>query len=215
MDNYSLSDLAVATGNGWGNNWGGGLGTSVIAGIGGGLLANAFFGNGGWGGNRGGCESRCATVEDLAGGFNFSGVNNKLNEITAGQASISQNLSNAICQLGYQGAQHTYELGSKVDNCCCTTQRAVDSVKFDMANYASAIQMSQMQGTHQVLDKLCSVERALSDAQKDAQIAAQGQRINQLENDLRFCRLPVISNIGWTVNPVPGCNTCGTGVTMG
>lgn len=213
MDNYSLSDLAVATGNGWGNNWGGGLGTSVIAGIGGGLLANAFFNNGNWanGGNRG----DCATTEDLAAGFNFQALQNKGNETLAAIQGTNQNLSNAVCQLGYQGAQHTYELGSKIDGCCCQTQLGIQGVRFDMANYASAIQMSQMQGTHQVLDKLCSVERALSDAQKDATIAQQGQRINQLENDLRFCRIPVISNVGWTVNPVPGCTPgCGQ-VTMG
>lgn len=214
MDNtYSLSDIATATGGGWGNNWGSGLGTSVIAGVGGGLLANAFFNNGGWGGGCGG-RGNCATTEDLASGFNFQALQNKGNEALAAIQGTNQNLSNAVCQLGYQTLEQSSGLASKIDGCCCTTQRAVDSVKFDMANYASAIQMSQMQGTHQVLDKLCSVERALSDAQKDTQIAAQGREIDQLRNDLRFCRLPVISNVGWTVNPVPGCTTnygCGCG----
>lgn len=211
-NNYSLSDLAVATGNGWGNGFGGGLGTSVIAGVGGGLLANAFFNNG-WG--NGNVRGNCATTEDLASGFNFQALQNKGNETLSAIQNTNQNLSNAVCQLGYQALEQSSGLGSKIDNCCCNTQLGIQGVKFDMANYASAIQMSQMQGTHQVLDKLCSVERALSDAQKDSQIAAQSQRINQLENDLRFCRLPVISNVGWTVNPVQGCTPgCGQ-VVMG
>lgn len=79
------------------------------------LFAILALMNGGFGGwsNRG----NVATTEDLASGFNFSGVNNKLNEITAGIAGVNQNLSNAICQLGYQDAQHTYELGSKISEC--------------------------------------------------------------------------------------------------
>lgn len=201
MENYSLSDVALATGGlngGWGNF--GGMGGLLLGFLGGAILSNGGL-FGGWGGQRG----NVATQDDVAAGFNFAGVNNKLNEIVAGISGVNQNLGNAICQLGYQGAQHTYELGSKIDNCCCQTQLGIQGVKFDMANYASAIQMSQMQGTQKVLDKLCAMELA----NKDAQIVAQGQRISQLENDLRFCRLPVISNVGWTVNPVPSCNPCG------
>lgn len=196
MENYSLSDIAaVSDRGGWGGNgWGGVL----AGGLGGLLLGGAFGGNGGlFGGNR----SNCATTEDLASGFNFQALQNKGNEALAAIQGTNQNLSNAVCQLGYQDAQHAYDLGSKIDNCCCNNQIGIQGVKFDMANYASAIQMNDTANTQKVLDKLCAMESA----QKDATIAAQGQRINQLENDLRFCRIPVISNVGWTVNPVPGC----------
>lgn len=206
MDNYSLSDLAVATGNGWGNNWGGGLGTSVIAGIGGGLLANAFFNNSNWanGGNRG----DCATTEDLAAGFNFQALQNKGNETLAAIQGTNQNLSNAVCQLGYQGAQHTYELGSKIDGCCCQTQLGIQGVKFDMANYASAIQMNDTANTQKVLDKLCQMELA----NKDAVIAQQGQRIAALEADARMCgvlRWP--TSVTYSTNCNPFFGSCGCG----
>lgn len=69
------------------------------------ILVLLFLGGGfGFGGNR-----QTATTDELSAGFNFAGVNNKLNELTAGQASINQNLSNAICQ-------STYELAGKIDN---------------------------------------------------------------------------------------------------
>lgn len=202
-NNYSLSDLAVATGNGWGNNgWGGNWGGTLGGGLIGYILGASTNGGGIFGNGRG----NCATTEDLASGFNFSALQNKGNETLAAIQNTNQNLSNAVCQLGYQSLGHSSMLGSKIDNCCYNTQLGIQGVKFDMANYASAIQMSEMQGTQKVLDKLCAMESA----QKDATIAAQGQRINQLENDLRFCRLPVISNVGWTVNPVPGCQPgCG------
>lgn len=216
MDNsYSLSDIAAATGNnwgnGWGNGWGGGLGTSVIAGVGGGLLASALFGNGGWGNN--GCNrGNCATTEDLASGFNFQALQNKGNETLSAIQNTNQNLSNAVCQLGYQSLDHASTLGSKIDGCCCTTQRAVDGVKFDMANYASGLQIAQMQGTQKVLDKLCSMESA----QKDAVIAQQGQRIAALEADARMCGIPRTNPYGYGIYAYPTCNPCCNGqVTMG
>lgn len=206
MENsMSPADMrAVLDGSNFGycDGWGGGMGGGWFAWI----LLFALFGGGmgGFGGNR--FDGRCATVEDLAGGFNFSGVNNKLNEIVAGQANINQNLSNAICQLGYQGAQHTYELGSKIDNCCCNTQLGIQGVKFDMANYASSIQMNDTANTQKVLDKLCAMEAA----QKDAVIAQQGQRIAALEADARMCGIPRINPYGYGVYAYPTCNPCNT-----
>lgn len=166
------------------------------------ILALMNGGFGGWG-NRG--YDRAATTEDLASGFNFSGVNNKLNEITAGIAGVNQNLSNAICQLGYQGAQHTYELGSKIDNCCCATQRAIDSVKFDMANYAAGINANVTAQVQSIKDMLA--------AEKAAALQAQ---VNKLEMEKMFCGVPRIQP-GTVYGAVPasfgfgygcGCN-CG------
>ena len=110
------------------------------------LFAILALMNGGFGG-FGGSRANFATTEDLASGFNFSGVNNKLNEITAGIAGVNQNLGNAICT-------STYELASKIDKCCCDTQRAVDGVKFDMANYASVINANTTAGVQKVLDAI-------------------------------------------------------------
>lgn len=129
-------------------------------------------------------------------------MNNKLNEITAGIAGVNQNLSNAICQLGYQGAQHTYELGSKIDNCCCATQRAVDSVKFDMANYAAGINANVTAQVQSIKDMLAA-EKA----------AAQAARIQQLELQQALCgvvRYPTSAtyNAGYPFNYGCGCG-CG------
>lgn len=194
---------------GYGDGWGGGMGGGWFAWI----LLFALFGGGGFGGwgNRGGNP---VTEADLCNANSFSELKNSVGRMNDQQAAIARQTDNAICQIGYQNLQNTNAITSQLADCCCTTQRAIDGVKFDMANYASAIQMNDTANTQKVLDKLCSVERALSDAQKDAQIAAQGREIDQLRNDLRFCRLPVISNVGWTVNPVPGCTTnygCGCG----
>lgn len=175
MADMTPADIAAVTNRDYCYNDGFGMGGSGLW-----FLAILFLlGGGGFGGwsNRG----NVATTEDLASGFNFSGVNNKLNEITAGIAGVNQNLSNAICQLGYQGAQHTYELGSKIDNCCCQTQRAVDSVKFDMANYAAAINAN-------FNDKFAALEKS----QLMQTINSMAATIQDLQLDKRFCGVPKI-----------------------
>lgn len=198
IDNYSLSDIAAATGNGGvfgGGNWGGALGGGLI-----GYLLGASNG----GGLIGGGANRAATVDEVAAGFNFAGINNKLNELSAGQAGINQNLSNAICQIGYQDLQQAGELGSKIDTCCCNTQLGIQSLKSDMANYASGLQISQMQGTEKVLDKLCEMESS----RKDEIIAQQGQRIAALEADARMCGIPRVNMDAWGIRAYPTCNPC-------
>lgn len=116
MENYSLSDIRAVTD---GNDGFGGMGGGWFAWI----LLFALFGGGGFGFGGG---NRAATTEEVAAGFNFSGVNNKLNEIVAGQANINQNLGNAICS-------STYELASKIDKCCCDTGNLIQQVRYDMA----------------------------------------------------------------------------------
>lgn len=196
---YSLADIKAATENN--DCYGGGTGGNWIIWI---LLFAVLGGNGfGWGGNRG----NVATTEDLASGFNFNALQGKTNDILAAVNNNTQVLGNAICQLGYQDAQHAYNLSRQIADCCCATQRGIDSVKFDMANYSSTIQMSQMQGTQKVLDKLCAMESA----QKDAIIAQQGQRIAALEADARMCGIPRVNPYGYGIYAYPTCQpNCGT-----
>lgn len=175
MDNSGITPVMNVGGYGYGYGDGCGFGSNGLW-----LFAILALMSGG-GIGLGGRDGRCATTEDLASGFNFSGVNDKLNEITAGIAGVNQNLSNAICQLGYQDAQHTYELGSKIDNCCCTTQRAIDSVKFDMANYAAAINANVTAQVQSIKD-MAAADKA----------AAQAARIQYLEMKDMFCGVPKV-----------------------
>lgn len=146
------------------------------------------------GGNGFGANGRAATTEDLASGFNFSGVNNKLNEITAGIAGVNQNLGNAICS-------STYELASKIDNCCCTTQRAIDSVKLDMANYNAGL-----------IAAITAEGQKTRDMLQQNKIEALQAQVNKLELDRAFCgvvRYPTTNVYATTCNPFAGYGACG------
>lgn len=166
MENgYSLSDIRAVTDNdGFGMNGGG---SWLI------LFALLFGGGFGFGG-----RNQAATTDELSAGFNFAGVNNKLNELTAGQANINQNLGNAICQ-------STYELASKIDNCCCTTKEAIGQVRYDMA-----VQNGEL--------------KAMIQQDKIENLQAQ---VYQLQLAQATCGLPRINTYAYGVAPL---NYCGT-----
>lgn len=111
--NYSLSDIASAVdGNGMmGGSW------WII------LLFLVLFGANGFGGFGGG--SKAATTDELSAGFNFSGINSKLNEIGASVTAEGRTTDNAIATLGYQTLDQTSKLAAQLAQCCCETQQAV------------------------------------------------------------------------------------------
>lgn len=185
MSEYSLSDLAAVTDN---NGFGGNMFGYIF------LFALLFGGFGNM--SRG----NVATTEDLANGFNFNGLQNKTNEILAAVNTEGRTTDNAICTIGYQTLEQSKNLSQQISDCCCNTQRAVDSVKFDMANYASATNLSIIENTQKVLDKLC--------AQENAQLQA---RVNQLELQQALCGVPRVNPYGYGIYPTFG--NCNTGCT--
>jgi hypothetical protein len=138
---------------GWGNNG---------YGFGGGF--------GGFGGSH--CGSACATQADLAAGFNNSAVLNNLNDLKLGQAGIQQTLcqgfngvntailqgfngvDNAVCTLGYNIQGGFNALQHSIDSCCCTTQRSLDSVKYENAKNTCDIIRAGQDNTRAILDFL-------------------------------------------------------------
>ena len=128
-------------------------------------------GFGGFGGNH--CVgSACATQADLAAGFNNSAVLNNLNDLKLGQAGIQQTLcqgfngvntailqgfngvDNAVCTLGYNIQGGFNALQHSIDSCCCTTQRSLDSVKYENAKNTCDIIRAGQDNTRAILDFL-------------------------------------------------------------
>lgn len=183
---YSPADIATMTGGdgNMGGNW--------LVWI---LLFAAFGGNGfGFGGGR----NQAATTDELSAGFNFAGINNKLNEIVAGIAGVNQNLGNAICT-------STYELAGKIDACCFNTQNLIGQVRYDMA-----VQNGDLKAA---IHAEGEATRAMLQQNKIESLQAQ---VSQLQLAQATCGLPRINQYAWGVYPYTcGCNTCGTGVTMG
>lgn len=140
------------------------------------IILVLLFLSGGFGG-IGGAGRQAATTDELSAGFNFAGVNNKLNELTAGQANINQNLSNAICQ-------STYELASKIDSCCCQTQL----------------------GIKDLMATVVAENSATRDLIRQDKIEALQAQVSQLQLAQATCGLPKVNPYAWGTYPYTcGC----------
>ena len=190
MSTLSASDVAMLSGNGMGGNnglfW-------IFA-----LLILAGGGFGGW--NRTGDYGQFATSasqQEILFGQKFSDLDNKMDR---GFTSIGNGIADATFALNNAVKDGNYATQTAIKDCCCTTQRNIDSVRFDMSNYASAIQATDTANTQKILDVL---------AQNKIE-SLQG-RINQLELQSAMCGVVRYPNaMAYNAGTSPFCN-CGNG----
>lgn len=177
-------------GFGFGGEWGGLIGLLIVA---------SLFGNGGFGfcnGNRGGC----ATQADVRAAVDQQTLISKIDQQTYGLAdtfnslnntlnSNFRSLDNAICTLGYQQAQGVNSISHQISDCCCTTQRAIDSVRYDMSKGFCDVIRAGQDNTRAILDYLTG-EKISSLQAENAGLKAQISNDRQsayLLNELKPC----------------------------
>ena len=157
--NYSLSDIAAVTdGNRGGGMFGGNgdWGAWIIL-----FLLFGMFGRGGWGGfgvgdGGGSCRS------DISEGF-------ALNGLQTGITAIQQGLCDT-----------TYALNNSIKDCCCTTQRSIDGVNFNLAKGFCDIGQVVNSSTRDILENNNSNTRAILDfltQDKIATLTAENQSL--------------------------------------
>ena len=163
-DNYSLSDIAAVTdsnrNNGmFGNEW-----AWIII-----LLLFGWGRNGfGYGGSYGG-----GVGENYVLATDFANIERKLDGVNNGicdstfalNNTINANfrtLDNAICTLGYQGAQHANAIQSQLADCCCGIKGEIKDVA-----YANAINTNQLD--RRISDCCCDIEKMNMQNRFDAQ----------------------------------------------
>ena len=182
--NSMLEGLALANNGGFG----GGNGWWLII-----LLLALGGGNfGGWGGrNALGADLAATTAEAVAenkAGLNYIGQATaaqgvKLDNIISGQYQNTINLSNAICQLGYQDAMNFANVQQNMAACCCSIKQEIAQAKYDTALQFAAL-------TKQIADEGCAtrsfiaaqhtadVERELQDYKLKVALAEQAKSCN-------------------------------------
>ena len=202
--------------NGW-NDWSWIIGLAVVGGI---------FGNGGFGfggNNRG----NCATQADLSAGFANSAVLSNLNDIILGQANainynnqgfagLNQTITNgfadlntALCGFNYNVQGSFNSLSHQLADCCCTTQRAIDSVKYENAKNTCDIIRAGQDNTRAILDYL-TTEKISSLQAENSSLKAQISNDRQtatLINEIKPCPIPAYI----TCNPYQSAYGFGNG----
>lgn len=185
MDNYSLSDLRAAVG---GENGGFGFGSGGLLIV---VILFLFFVMFGGGFGRQsdfGQYATAASQQEILFGQQFAQLNDRLT-----------NLGNGICNLGYEMQGNVGQLGkemalaqngtnmtvmqtgngiqAQLAECCCTTQRAIDTVNANLDAKFAALEKSQL----------------------EQRIAEQSARIASLEMDNRMFGVVRYPN-GYTYN---------------
>ena len=151
--NYSLSDIVAATG---GNRNNGGFGNNDLFDL---LVLFALFGNGGWGGSFGGFGGGgsglqgYATRADINEGF-------ALNGLQTGITAIQQGLCDT-----------TYALNNAIKDCCCTTQRSIDGVIFNLSKGFCDLGNVMNTNTRDILENQNTNTRAILDFLTNDKIA--------------------------------------------
>lgn len=170
-EGYSLADLATATGGG---AMGGSSGAWWII-I---LFLFCFMGGGMFGGN-----GNLLGQNDLQRAID-------LNSIQEGQANLSANIqrniyetTSAIKDASYNNLSEIRDIQAAVasgfanqQTCCCTTQRAIDGVNYNLATQSAAIQANSTANTQKILDAISANK-----------MAEMQNEINQLQLQSALC----------------------------
>lgn len=184
----SVADALALQRDGNDGNWGMGGGYWIFF-----LFFLLAWGNGGWGGfGNNGAAQGALTRGELCQDMNFQSLENAVRGIQQGlcdgfyaQNSAISNLGmnvangfhgvdNAICNLGYtvqQGfnasniamMQAQNALQAQLADCCCTTQRAIDGVNYNMATNTCAITNQMNNNTRDIIDSQNAGTRAILD----------------------------------------------------
>ena len=217
MDNDFSSGYAVGVSEGNRNNGGDGMfGGSwlwIIV-----VFALLFgWGNGGFGGNRGGGQGSAVDGYVLTSDFanierKIDGVNNGLCDGLYAQAQlvngVQMSMANGFAQAelarsNQQAAimQQMYAMSTANQQCCCETQRLLDRNDYNAAMNTAAINANTTAGIQKVLDKMCENETN-----------ALRARVQQLELQSAMCgvvRYPTMTTYATNCNPFfsgCGCN---------
>lgn len=173
----SLSDIAAVTNrnDGYGNDMFGGNGAWWLI-----VLLLFGYGRNGFGGGFGGgygagasYGAPCATQADVRAAVDQQTLISKIDQQTYGMAdsftalnnTLNQNfrgIDNAVCTLGYQGAQHASNLSAQLASCCCDIERAIDG------NTTSGV-MNTNTLSRQISDCCCDLEKMNMQNRFDAQ----------------------------------------------
>ena len=122
---------------------------------------NGFGGYGGGYGNS--CGAPCATQADVRSAVDQQTLISKIDQQTYGIAdtftalnnTLNNNfrgIDNAICTLGYQGAQHANAIQSQLADCCCGIKGEIKDVA-----YANAMNTNQLD--RRISDCCCEAEK--------------------------------------------------------
>ena len=193
-DNLATGYMIGRDNGGYGNGFFGGDWAWII------ILALLFgwgnngngFGGGFGGGNGflGGYDiGKLATTNDVAVGFNNSAVLSSLNDLKLGQAGLQQTLCQGFNGVNTSILTSTSGLQAQIADCCCTTQRAIDGVNYNMATNTCTITNAINNAARDIVDNQNANYRAIHDELVANKLEAKNERIAELTQQVNALNL--------------------------
>ena len=174
VSELSAADVAAVVGNNRNNDGNGMFGNDWAWIV---ILLLFGWGRNGFGGVGGGygagASAPCATQADVRAAVDQQTLISKIDQQTYGLAdsftalnnTLNNNfrgIDNAICTLGYQGAQHANNLAAQMASCCCDTRAAIKDVDV-------GIERTGWNLSKQISDCCCNLEKMDMQNRFDAQ----------------------------------------------
>ena len=194
-DNLATGYMIGRDNGGYGNGFfGGDLAWIIILALlfGWGNNGNGFGGFGGGNGFFGGYDiGKLATSDDVAVGFAQNATLNSLNDLKLGQAGLQQTLCQGFNGVNTSILTSSSGLQAQIADCCCTTQRAIDGVNYNMATNTCTITNAINNSARDIIDNQNANYRAIHDELVANKIEAKNERIAELTqqvNALNFAQ---------------------------
>lgn len=204
--NLSVADIAAVTDRNNGCGYGNGMwGMEWLFAL---LILPMMWGGGfgGWGGR--GCNGQPVTEAGLCNAMNFNNLENAVGRGFDQQSQFAfqnqRDLCTSTATLSNQMTNGFYGIQGQLADCCCTTNRNIDQLRYDGAMNTAAINANTTAQIQSVKDMLCAQENARKDS-----------RIWQLELNQALCGIPRTTPYGYGIVPqfaqLGCCNGWGNG----
>lgn len=196
----SLADIAAVTDrNGYGNGWGNGMfGMEWIFAL---LILPMLWGGNGPFGNRGNGEP--VTESGLCNAMNFNNLENAVGRLSDTQQQQFTQLTNGVCNLGYETLRNFNTLEAQLSACCCQMERILLENRYLAQQEAANTRAHTTAEVQKVLDYLCN--------QDNQRLRDENMR-NYIQQ--QFCgvvRYPNQTTYGAGPNPFFNSGCCGYG----
>jgi len=192
MDSPSLADIAAVTSNDNDGLGHGGVWWVIV-------LFLILLGGVGFNRNQTG---EAVTEAGLCNAMNFNDLQNAVGRLSDQNDQQTSQLANGIANLGYEELKNINNLQQQISECCCTTQRAIDSVNYNGATNTASINENVTAQVQKVLDAITS-----------NRMAEMQSQIDQLQLQSALCgvvRYPNATTYAAMNNPYFGSCACGT-----
>lgn len=145
------------------------------------LLAFLWSGNGGFGwGNRGGYGM---TADFIDGSATRAAVNSgfQYNQLDNGIRGIQNGLCDGFYATNSSIKDAAYGITGAIKDCCCTTQRTIDGVRYDMSKGFCDVITANNLNTRDILEAQNASTQRILDYLNDSEKQALRDRVSTLE----------------------------------